>query len=83
MKSDLNEVLFLAASSGDGQFRYLVDPELKRRLLAAGIRCSSCFINQLTREHLEEADTAVMTILYCRKKRPGCIITSNAAAIWC
>lgn len=60
MKSDLNEVLFLAASSGDGQFRYLVDPELKRRLLAAGIRCSSCFINQLTRAHLEEADTVVL-----------------------
>lgn len=60
MSNDYNEVLFVAASSGDGQFRHLVDPELKRLFLAVGIRCSCCFLNQLTEELLKETDTVVL-----------------------
>jgi|GEM_PF-3534713 len=68
------QVLLAAASSGDGQFRHLIDPELRRRLAAVGIDCYSIFLPQLTPEHLAAADTVVLLrfplVGHCRRDYP-------------
>jgi len=60
MNNGFREILFIAADSGDGQFRFIVDPELRRELEKEGIRCHSCFISQLRREHLSVVDAVVL-----------------------
>ena len=61
------KLLFVAAASGEGQFRQIVDPALSGWLEKEGFRCRSCFLPQLREEHLREASALVIV----RTPMPG------------
>ena len=67
MTERIRELLFVAAASGEGQFRQIVDPELQNRLAAKGFRCHCCYLPQLREEHLREASGLVLV----RTPMPG------------
>ena len=60
MKSHFRDLLFVAAVSGEGQFRQFVDPELARRLLEVGFRCHCCYLPELREEQLKECSALVL-----------------------
>lgn len=49
MMDKMRNLLFVAAASGEGQFRQIVDPELEKHLAAKGFRCHCCYLPQLRR----------------------------------
>ncbi|MDD3155696.1 MAG: hypothetical protein PHS41_12600 [Victivallaceae bacterium] len=67
MLEPMKEILFVAAASGEGQFRQIVDPMLAAELTKAGFRCHSCYLPQLRQVHLQECAALVIV----RTPMPG------------
>lgn len=67
MKKPMRNILFVAAASGEGQFRQIVDPVLAEKLADAGFRCHSCYLPQLREEHLRESSALAIV----RTPMPG------------
>lgn len=56
----MRDLLFVAAASGEGQFRHIVDPGLARHLENSGFRCHSCYLAQLREEHLRACSALIL-----------------------
>ena len=67
MMDNMRNLLFVAAASGEGQFRQIVDPELEKHLAEKGFRCHCCYLPQLRQKHLSEADALILV----RTPMPG------------
>ncbi len=60
MSRTVRSILFIAASSGEGQFREIIDPKLAGLFKKSGFHAHSCYLGELKREHLAECSVLVI-----------------------